>query len=95
MSVLKPPRYDSPMIDPSSGRLTREWYQYLQGLGNALGSNTLTDDLQVSDAMDSSSEESLALKAQRQAEYALAFALYGSDDVKKPDDNSLLYWWPQ
>ena len=34
MSTLIPPRYELSLIDPRTGKVSREWYKYLVELGN-------------------------------------------------------------
>lgn len=88
------PRYELQLIDPKSGQISREWYKYLALLGNAIGSQTVSDDTQVSDATDDAASEALGLHALKVAKDAESLFFYGADDRKQPDDLSLLGWWP-
>ena len=94
MSAPIPPRYELPIAD-SKGRISREWYKYLVGLGLSVGSDTFSDDAQLSDNSDASAAESLGLTALKAAKDAQGlFLLTLQDDKKTVDDTSLLAWWP-
>ena len=93
MTAFIPPRYELQIIDPRTGRMSREWYKYLALLGNSIQNTTSFDDAQMLDIMDASSIESLVTKALRRTEEALALASLPPEPPVRPDD-SLLYWWP-
>lgn len=95
MTSLTAPRYELPLIDIDTGRMTREWYKFLVQLGNSVGpSSTNTDDLRLFESMDASEAESRANKALKDAGTAISLLLYGSDDPVKSPDLSILAWWP-
>lgn len=46
MTTISAPRYELPIVDTETGRISREWYKFLVQLGNSVsGSPTLSDDL--------------------------------------------------
>ena len=94
MSNFNIPKYEIPIVD-QKGHMDRVWYKYLAQLGNSIGSTTYSDDAQTLDVADDAAAESLALRANRTAQEAQGLFLYGSDDPVKPQDLSLLAWWPQ
>lgn len=95
MSTLLVPRYEIPIVDVRTGNMDRNWYKYFAQIGNSIGSSTYSDDAQILDVADDAASEALSLKALRIAQNAEALFFYGVDDPKKPDDLSLLAWWPQ
>jgi len=96
MSTLIPPRYELPIIDAQSGRMSREWYKYLVQLGNSIsGSPTLASDLTNLETADSAAVEAFSLTAMGLAREAESIAWLGGEDLPKTPDVSLLAWWPQ
>jgi len=57
MSSLVAPRYESPVIYSDTGRMSREWYQFLVNLAKAIGASpTSTDDTRLTLEMDEAVE---------------------------------------
>lgn len=96
MSSLIAPRYELPVIDSTTGRMSREWYKFLVLMAKSVGtSGSSTDDLQLLSQGDASQAESLAVKALKDARDAANFMLLSMEsDLPKPVDLSLLAWWP-
>ena len=88
---LNPPRFELPVVG-KDGKITREWYRYLVGVGKSITSATLEDDLtlQATDA-----DVSQAVAADRMARDAVLMASLGDYDKPQAPDSSLLAWWPQ
>ena len=95
MSDLNSPRYEIPIVDIKTGQMHRDWYKYLARIGNSIGSATYSDDARIIDAVDESASEGIGLRALRAAQDAQGLFLYSTDDPVKPQDLSLLAWWPQ
>ena len=91
MSSLVAPRYELPLIDPASGRMSREWYQFLVRLSKAVGeSPTSSDDVQLLDSTQSG--DAMALSALNTLSKDI-LALYPLDPIPAVD-TSILAWWP-
>lgn len=76
MSIANAPRYEVPIVDLSTGHISREWYKFLVQLAQSVGpSPTNTDDTVIQLNADVASVESTALSAVKATSDALSAAL--------------------
>lgn len=94
MTALIAPRYELPLVDPETGRMSREWYKFLAQLAKSVGTSpTTSDDLQLFENTDTAAVEALALRALQDTRNS-PYLLFEPVDQPKAVDLSLLAWWP-
>jgi len=99
MSSIIAPRFDVPMVDPRTGTITRQWGNYLIRLAASINNSpTSADDAALTDMIENTSVESLALQGLSAAAKAhndsMLIGFYPEDPPAKAQDNSLMAYWP-